>query len=211
MNEENKETLIRIIEEEIRRCRKCPLHESRTNPVPGEGSLNAEIMFVGEAPGKNEDIQGRPFVGKAGELLNELLTLIGLKRSDVYITNVVKCRPPRNRDPRPEEVKACLPYLRRQIRIIKPKIIVCLGRFAGSTLFELAGLKWEGMYRSHGRVYEANIEGLNVYLVATFHPASAFYKKEVRSILERDFKDVIRRLIGEVSRKPARKSLLDFM
>ena len=197
---------------EIKNCTRCSLYKYRTNPVPGEGPLDAKVMFIGEAPGRNEDLQGRPFVGKAGELLDYLLGLAGLKRENVYITNVVKCRPPNNRDPKPEEIHACLPYLKRQIRIVQPKIIVCLGRFAGSIIFGLAHLKWNGMYRSHGKVYSANVEGVPVKLTATFHPASAFYKIEVRELLEEDFGRIIKGLVKELAEpEKDRKTLLDFM
>jgi len=117
------------IAEQVRNCRKCDLWKTRKNAVPGEGNPHAEIMFVGEAPGENEDIEGKPFVGAAGKLLTKLITeVLGLKREDVFITNVVKCRPPQNRDPTEEEMTACSPYLRMQIDIIKPKLIVTLGR-----------------------------------------------------------------------------------
>jgi uracil-DNA glycosylase family 4 len=169
-------------------------------------------MFIGEAPGRNEDLQGRPFVGRAGELLDYLMSLAGLDRSSVYITNVVKCRPPNNRDPRPEEISACLPFLRRQIAVISPKLIVCLGRIAASTVFKLAHLKWSGMYRLHGRVFESTVEGVVVKIIATFHPASAFYRKEVRELLEKDFTEVIGKLVQELERnKDKKRTLLDFM
>ncbi|MFP4498536.1 MAG: uracil-DNA glycosylase family protein, partial [Vulcanimicrobiota bacterium] len=122
------------MEEEIRKCTLCRLSENRTNAVPGDGNRCADFMFVGEGPGKQEDLQGIPFVGAAGKLLDELLDSINLKREDIYITNVVKCRPPNNRDPRPEEVEACIPYLRKQTKIIKPKVICTLGNTAGRKL-----------------------------------------------------------------------------
>ncbi|MCK4967508.1 MAG: uracil-DNA glycosylase, partial [Candidatus Aenigmarchaeota archaeon] len=118
------------IANEIVKCQKCPLGQQRTKAVSGEGYPNAQIMFVGEAPGKQEDLQGKPFVGTAGKLLDELILLIGLKRKDIFITNIVKCRPPANRDPLPQEIDFCLPYLERQIEIIQPKLIVTLGRHA---------------------------------------------------------------------------------
>ena len=118
------------IAKEIAKCQKCPLGQQRTKSVSGEGDPNTQIMFVGEAPGKQEDLQGKPFVGAAGKLLDELLLLIGLKRKDIFITNIVKCRPPANRDPLPQEIDACLHYLEQQIKIIQPKLIVTLGRHA---------------------------------------------------------------------------------
>ncbi len=209
---DNREEELRKIEEEIKSCKRCVLHKYRTNPVPGEGPASAKVMFIGEAPGRNEDLQGRPFVGRAGELLDYLMNLARLDRSKVFITNVVKCRPPNNRDPKPEEISACLPYLRGQIAVIQPKLIVCLGRFAGSTIFKLARLKWNGMYRLHGRVFESTVEGVPVKIVATFHPASAFYRKEVRDLLEKDFKEVIGRLVRELEKSErVKRTILDFM
>ncbi len=193
--------------EEIRTCTRCSLHRTRTNPVPGEGPLDSELMFVGEAPGRNEDLEGRPFVGQAGKILTAMLNRIGLSRSQVYITNVVKCRPPGNRDPKPEEIRACLPYLIRQIKLIKPRIIVTLGRHAGKTLYELAGLHWPGMSRAHGVARNAVIDGLQVILFSTYHPAAALYKPDIRKVLESDF-DKLRDLLGEDRRK--NRSLLDY-
>ncbi|MCE4628547.1 MAG: uracil-DNA glycosylase [Desulfurococcales archaeon] len=202
MREEEYKRLV----EEIRNCTKCRLHATRKNPVPGEGPLDADIMLVGEAPGKREDELGRPFVGRAGELLNALLGLAGLRREDVYITNVVKCRPPGNRDPREDEIAACLPYLIRQIQIIAPKVIVALGRHAGRTLYSLAGKKWPGIKRAHGRAIPARIAGVSVTLYATYHPAAALYNPELRSVLEEDF----RKLPSIIGGGRRGKSLLDF-
>lgn len=196
----------RRLVEEIRSCTKCRLHATRKNPVPGEGPLDADIMLVGEAPGKREDELGRPFVGRAGELLNALLRMAGLRREDVYITNVVKCRPPGNRDPREDEIAACLPYLIRQIQIISPKLIIALGRHAGRTLYSLAGKKWPGMRRAHGRAVPARVAGVSVTLYATYHPAAALYNPQLRSVLEEDFRR-IPSLLGASARK---RSLLDF-
>jgi len=187
-------------------CRKCSLHLTRKNPVPGEGPLDAELMLVGEAPGRNEDLQGRPFVGQAGRVLNTLLRSIGLSRSNVYITNIVKCRPPNNRDPRPEEIRACLPFLRRQVELVRPKIIVALGRHAGKTLFEEAGLHWRGISREHGRPREVVLWGVQVVLFPTYHPAAALYKPEIRGVREEDFK----RLSGLLGGGSRGRSLLDY-
>ncbi len=197
--------------EEIKRCRKCPLYRTRINPVPGEGSCRAEIMFVGEAPGAREDETGRPFVGAAGRLLTQLLEMIGLRREEVYITNIVKCRPPNNRDPREEEIKACSPYLLRQIALIRPRIIVALGRHSARFLFNQAGLKWVSMTRMHGSVYEAMISGLKVKLIATYHPAAALYYPRLKPLLEEDFR-TLSGLLRE-SRKGSRSnpSILDFL
>ncbi len=197
------------LKEEIKACTKCALHRNRRNPVPGEGPIGAEVMVVGEAPGRREDELGRPFVGMAGKLLDTLLEKAGLRRDQVYITNVVKCRPPGNRDPRPEEISACLPYLLRQIRILRPRVIIAVGRIAASTLFKLAGLKWRGMKAEHGIVYDATIEGVGVKLVATYHPASALYNPQLRSVLEEDFQGPIKRAVGEQALR--RRTLEDFL
>ncbi|WP_460126211.1 type-4 uracil-DNA glycosylase [Stetteria hydrogenophila] len=195
---------------EILSCTKCPLHRTRKNPVPGEGPLDAEVMIVGEAPGRREDELGRPFVGMAGKLLDALLARAGLRREEVYITNVVKCRPPGNRDPRPEEVEACLPYLVRQIALIRPRVIIALGRIAGSTLFRLAGLKWRGVKAEHGLAYNAVVAGVPVTLTATYHPASALYNPQLRRVLEEDFQGPIKEAVSSRGAR-ARRSLDDFL
>jgi len=192
---------------EIRTCRRCPLHATRRNPVPGEGRLDARVMFVGEAPGRREDELGRPFVGMAGKLLDRLLTIAGLSRGEVYITNVVKCRPPGNRDPKPEEIEACLPFLRRQIQLIEPDVIVALGRIAGSTLYREAGLRWTSMARERGRPRRVTLYGRPVTLLVTYHPAAALYNPALRSVLEEDF----RRLAELLSGSRRGRSLEDFL
>jgi DNA polymerase len=197
--------------EAIRRCTKCPLHAGRRNAVPGEGPLDADVMVVGEAPGRSEDEQGRPFVGAAGKLLDKLLEEAGLKRREVYITNVVKCRPPNNRDPKPEEISQCLPYLLEQIRIVKPRVIIAVGRIAGSTLYSLAGLKWGGVRRERGRAVRARIAGVDVTIVATYHPAAALYNPQLRGELERDFSERIRRVVEEARRGEKPRTLMDYL
>jgi DNA polymerase len=147
---------------EVNQCTACELHKGRTRAVPGEGPVNAEIMFIGEAPGRNEDLQGRPFVGQAGKLLEELLAEIGLTRNDCWIGNVVKCRPPENRDPRPEEIAACAGYLERQIALLDPKVIATLGRYSMEKFFPGAKIT-----RVHG---QARREGQRV-LIPLYHPA----------------------------------------
>jgi DNA polymerase len=192
---------------EILSCTRCPLYSSRKRAVPGEGPLNASIMFVGEAPGRSEDLEGRPFVGSAGKLLDSLLSSIGVERDGVYITNVVKCRPPGNREPFDSEVRACNPYLRRQISIIKPKIIVALGRIAGRTLYEMAGLRWDSIRAARGRVERVRVEGVDLMLTVTFHPAAALYNPGLREELENDFKNVIAPLVRGF--KTVRKTTLE--
>src|SRR3712207_2927488 len=147
---------------EVNRCTACELHKGRTRAVPGEGPVDAEIMFIGEAPGRNEDQQGRPFVGQAGRLLEDLLAEIGLTRDDVWIGNVVKCRPEANRDPRPEEIAACAGYLERQIALLDPKVIATLGRYSMEKFFPGARIT-----RVHG---QARREGRRV-LIPLYHPA----------------------------------------
>lgn len=190
---------LRLIEGKIKQCRKCRLWGTRTNAVPGEGPENAEIMFIGEAPGANEDRQGRPFVGAAGQLLTELLRKAGLSRDEVYITNVVKCRPPGNRDPRPDEIAACSPYLDAQIKIIKPRIIVTLGRHSTKYLLRKGGVNISGITRVRGKTFKIEIEGIPVTVVPTYHPAAALYNPRLKTILEKDFIE----LIGSKMRKNA--------
>ncbi len=194
---------------EISVCTKCILHKSRRNPVPGEGSRSAQIMFIGEAPGAREDETGRPFVGAAGQLLTQLMELIGLRRDSTYITNVVKCRPPNNRDPSDDEISACLPYLIKQIVLVKPKLIVALGRHSSRTIYELAGLRWVSMAKQHGEPVEVSIAGVRTAVIATYHPASALYNPNLRRLIEDDFKNAIARAIGK-EREPKR-TLLDYL
>ena len=152
------------LKQECLQCHACSLAETRTNVVFGVGTPQAEVVIVGEAPGANEDKQGEPFVGRAGKLLDDMLAMIGLDRSRIYITNSVKCRPPQNRDPKPEETACCIGYLSRQLEIIKPKIIVCLGRVAATILID-KGFK---VTRQHGEWF--NKDG--VWYMGTFHPAA---------------------------------------
>jgi DNA polymerase len=185
-----REKEVKSIEEEVKNCRKCPLWETRTNPVVGEGSLNPKVMFIGEAPGYNEDKEGRPFVGKAGKVLDELLESIGLKREEVYIANVLKCRPPNNRDPKPEEIKACTPYLNRQISIIKPKIICTLGNFATSYILEKFGIKPDNIGKIHGNVYRIKNLMIDTNIIPLYHPAAAIYNPERKAVLIEDFRKI---------------------
>lgn len=184
----SKQDLIKKVEAEVVVCTKCGLWRGRQNAVPGEGDINAIVMFVGEAPGYWEDVKGRPFVGAAGKFLDEMLSRIGLSRSEVYIANILKCRPPENRDPFPIEVKACTPFLDRQIQIIKPRLIVTLGRHSTSYILSKAGFKdVEGITKLRGKVYAANVLGLRVSVIPTYHPAAALYSAKYRGGLEGDF------------------------
>ncbi len=199
------------LESEILNCTKCRLHAHRRRAVPGEGNRKSAVVFIGEAPGEKEDEQGRPFVGPAGKLLTELIESMGYRREDFYITNVVKCRPPENRDPEDDEIEACLPYLLRQLDLIKPKLVVCLGRHSARSIFKLAGLKWTSMTSQHGRVYAAKLLGYGVKIIATYHPAAALYNPQLKGALEEDFKKSIKSAISEIlEHKPAKKTLLDY-
>jgi uracil-DNA glycosylase family 4 len=182
------------VAEEVRRCCKCGLGSSRTNAVPGEGDPNARIMFVGEAPGADEDAQGRPFVGRAGKLLDKIITACGLKRSDVFIGNILKCRPPENRDPTAEEIISCLPYLQRQIEIIKPEIIVALGAHAARTLLNTN--KSIGQMRGQFHEYYAGLGKPPIKLMATYHTAYLLrnYSQENRQKVWEDMKKVLAEL-----------------
>lgn len=164
----------------------CTLKESATQAVSGEGSADADIMFIGEAPGKKEDEQGRPFIGASGKLLSEMLATINLKREDIYITNIVKYRPPDNRDPLPEEVLACEEWLHKQIRIIQPKLIVTLGRHAMEHF--LPGKK---ISEVHGQIFLETIGGLSKQtFFVLYHPAAALYDGSLRATLLKDFKKI---------------------
>ena len=182
------------IAEQVNQCRKCELGSLRTNTVPGEGNPNARIMFVGEAPGADEDAQGRPFVGRAGQLLDKIIGACGLKRSDVFIGNILKCRPPENRDPRAEEIISCLGYLQRQIEIIDPEIIVALGAHAAKTLLNTT--KPIGQLRGQFHEYIAGIDRPPVKLMATYHPAYLLrnYSQENRKKVWEDMKKVLTEL-----------------
>jgi len=211
----SKESLWLSIVEDIKSCKLCRLSSYRTNAVPGEGPLNASIVFVGEAPGKSEDLAGRPFVGAAGKLLTELLESNGIKREEVFITNVVKCRPPDNRDPFEDEISACSIHTNKIVELIRPSMIVTLGNHSGRYFFEvLGGIKWYGVKRARGKVYKLRILGNDVVLIPTYHPAAALYNPKVREELEEDFKLIVK-TYDELSKpKPTqekRKTLLDFM
>ncbi len=176
--------------EEIRNCTKCEIAKYRTKAVPGEGAEDADIMFIGEAPGWHEDQQGRPFVGPAGQFLDQLLASIGLKREEVYITNVIKTRPTANRDPLPHEIQNCRPYLERQIEIIKPKIIVTLGRYSMAMFFP-----GKSISKIHGTAIKKN----NIIYYAMYHPAAALHQQSLRRIIEEDMRK-IPALLAEVEK-----------
>ncbi|MEO8438453.1 MAG: uracil-DNA glycosylase [Chloroflexota bacterium] len=170
MTEAERRTALEGIAAEVRVCTRCRLHQTRTRAVPGEGDPETEVVFVGEGPGFNEDREGRPFIGRAGDLLVKLLASIGWKRSDVFITNVVKCRPPDNRDPQPDEIAACAPFLRRQLEVLDPAVVVTLGRFSMATFMPGARIS-----QTHGTVQAADpaTGAASALVFAMYHPAAA--------------------------------------
>jgi len=169
------------LHEQIRACTRCKLHMGRTHAVPGAGPEQADVMFIGEAPGFHEDKQGLPFVGAAGRFLNELLQGIDLKRDDVFITNVIKCRPPANRDPEPDEIEACQGYLDRQIALIQPKIVITLGRFSMARYFSNAKIS-----QIHG--HPKKMGGVIYYPM--YHPAAALHQPSLRGTVQADFNQI---------------------
>jgi DNA polymerase len=179
---------------EARQCRKCQLGSTRMKCVPGEGHPRARIMFVGEAPGADEDAQGRPFVGRAGQLLDKIIAACGLKREEVFIGNILKCRPPENREPRPDEIVSCLPYLQRQIEAINPDVIVALGGHAAKTL--LNTIKGITQLRGQFQEYYSGIGRPPIKLMATFHPAYLLrnYSEQNRRYVWEDMKKVLAEL-----------------
>lgn len=183
------------LSKEIKNCRKCEIAKDRTRAVPGEGAEDADIMFIGEAPGWHEDQQGRPFVGPAGQFLDELLALISLKREQVYITNVIKTRPPVNRDPLPQEILNCRPWLDRQIELIRPRMIVTLGRYSMALFFP-----GKSISRIHGTTQKR--DGIIYY--AMYHPAAALHQQSLREIIKADMLK-IPQLLAQMESVPEEK------
>lgn len=192
-NLSKRDELLLKIKEEVLNLKKSPLYKDRiTNkmfPVIGEGSHEAQIMFVGEAPGKNEAATGKPFCGASGRVLTEMIESIGLKRQDVYITNVVKDRPPDNRDPLPEEITLYAPFLDRQIEILQPKIIATLGRYSMGYLMQKFGLAHElkTISQIHGKIFEARASYGDVKIITLYHPAVALYQNSLKAEMFKDF------------------------
>lgn len=184
----SKKEFLEAVAAEVVVCTKCRLSETRKNAVPGEGNSDSQIMFVGEAPGYWEDMRGRPFVGAAGKFLTVLIAELGSSRSDVFITNIVKCRPPKNREPSPDEIETCTPYLNRQLKLIQPKFIVTLGKHSTAYIFSKAKLPFTGITQAHGRFYEASILSIRVTIFPTFHPAAALYSAKYKEQITKDFK-----------------------
>ena len=188
------QSLLNRIAEEVKTCRKCGLYRCAKNAVPGEGNPKAKIMLIGEAPGKREDLTGRPFVGSAGKLLDSVLEKVGIKRNDIFIGNIAKHRPPDNRAPKPDEIEACTPYLDRQIKIIRPKIIVPLGTHSTKYIMEKAGLKFTTISDVRGKAFDGSALGSKIKIVPSFHPAAAIYNRKLRETIEDDFK-MIRKIL----------------
>jgi uracil-DNA glycosylase family 4 len=196
MTAQKHEDSLEKIAVDVRGCPLCTLARTRKNAVPGEGQISAKIMFIGEAPGRSEDEKGKPFVGAAGRILDSLLEKAGIERSQVFITNIVKCRPPNNRVPEEDELVACRPYLDRQIALIKPKVICILGRTAYSSI-----LGGSSITADRGKIVERS--GQKYF--STFHPAAVIYNKSLRSTLEADLK----KLAAEINKEEESKASLE--
>lgn len=196
MGSEEKKRKLEEIAEQVAKCTRCPLYKRANKPVPGEGSPDAEIMFIGEGPGASEDRKGIPFCGAAGRLLDQLLQLIKVARKDVFIGNMLRHRPPGNRDPLPEEIKACQPFLDEQIKIIDPKIIVTLGRFSMNKF-----LPGEYISRIHGQARYVDFAGKRYIVVPMYHPAAALRNGRIMEEAKEDFKKLAE-LLGSLDNPP---------
>ncbi len=188
MNDKKKkiEKELKEIKDKVLACKKCSLYKTRTCPVIGQGNHQAKIIFIGEAPGAQEDRTGRPFCGEAGKILDELLESAGIKREEIYICNILKCRPPGNRNPNKKEIDACVPYLERQIKTIKPNAICTLGNYSTAYILKKYGLggEIEGISKIHGKIFSID----NIKIIPFYHPAVAAYNPNMKSILKEDFK-----------------------
>ncbi|MEM0379176.1 MAG: type-4 uracil-DNA glycosylase [Nanopusillaceae archaeon] len=200
---------IEEIANQIKSCKKCPLHLSKINYVPGEGNPENKIIFIGEAPGSEEDKQGRPFVGKAGKYLTEQIEkILGIKREEIYITNLIKCRPPKNRDPKEEEIKNCSEWLIKQIEEIKPNLIVTLGRHSTKFIMEYFGLNFTNIMKERGKIYVINKWNKDTYIIPTLHPAAVLYHANWKSLFESDFEKI--RDIIKKDTKTKKQTILDY-
>ena len=184
----SKKELMEELSAEINNCKKCDLYKTRNKPLIGDGSINAKILVIGESPGYNEDIQGRAFVGEAGEILDQLLGLINLKRNEIYITNILKCHPPKNHNPSKQEIDSCIEYLYRQINIIKPRVILTLGKYASKEIFAKFNLEFSRISELHAKIFEAETEFDKIKLIPLYHPAVACYHSEMLNVLKDDFR-----------------------
>jgi len=183
---------LKVLEKKIKNCRQCQLYKSAKNAVPGEGDPRAKILLVGEAPGANEDEVGRPFCGAAGKFLDQLLDSIKLPRSKVFITNIVKHRPPGNRDPQPDEIEACRGYLEQQIKIIKPKIIITLGRHSKNYFLP----KSAPISQIRGKIFRKK----DLVIVPLYHPAAGLHQAGLKTTIEKDFK-IIRQILDKIEKE----------
>ncbi len=181
---------LKELEEKAKNCCACRLCKTRNNVVFGEGDPQTNLMFVGEAPGEQEDIQGRPFVGRAGQLLNRFLNLYGVNREKVYITNVVKCRPPNNRNPEVDEIESCYPFLEKQIELIEPKVILCLGAFAARTILNLP--EKTPISRIRGKEHKIEVGGKEVAVIPTFHPAYLLRNRRGEPEFQKDLEKALK-------------------
>ena len=174
------------LEEQIKSCRACPLHETRLNAVPGEGNDKAQVFVIGEAPGAKEDEAGEPFVGRSGSKLNEALESIGLDRTNVFISNLVKCRPPKNRNPKDSEIDICSNYLFSQISLVRPKVLLTLGKFSSNCLLGTN----RSMSQIRGSIFHIHVDGAEVFVVPTYHPAATLYNKKLEPLFFEDFQTI---------------------
>ncbi|MFL5676153.1 MAG: uracil-DNA glycosylase family protein [Chloroflexota bacterium] len=204
MTDVERQRALEAIAADVRICTDCRLHQTRTKAVPGEGAADTEVVFVGEGPGFNEDRQGRPFVGRAGNLLVKLLASIGWRREDVFITNVVKCRPPDNRDPQPDEIAACAPFLRRQLEVLDPAVVVTLGRYSMATF--MPGVR---ISQAHGtvRAVDPATGAASATAFAMYHPAAALRTPAIERESYADIADVPGTLIASRARRDAVQTL----
>lgn len=198
MTDAERRAALAAVAAEVRACTRCRLHEGRTNAVPGEGNPATEVVFVGEGPGFNEDRQGRPFVGRAGDLLVRLLGEIGWRRDDVFITNLVKCRPPDNRDPQPDEIATCVPYLRRQLEALDPSLVVTLGRHSLARFMPGSAIS-----RAHGTMLPADPDtgARHAIVFAMYHPAAALRTPAIEAAILADIRGVPRALLDARGRR----------
>lgn len=179
---------VRTLNQDIATCTRCRLAQTRTNAVPGEGPIDSGILFIGEAPGRNEDLTGRPFVGRAGAVLEDLLSSIGLERRSVFITSIIKCRPPENRIPKRDEIAACAGYLDRQIALLSPKIIIPMGRLASEQVFSHFGIPYAPISNIHGKVFHSVTARGTMVIIPAYHPAAVTHNPRLKGAVYEDFR-----------------------
>jgi DNA polymerase len=193
----SKKTNIKQINQLIEKCQFCNLYKSKKNYVRGRGSLNSQLFLIGEAPGYYEDIKGIPFVGKAGKILDQLLFSISLNRNNIYITNILKCRPPNNRNPTKKEIEICTNYLNKEIKIIKPSIISPLGNYASKFIFKKYDLIFEKISIIHGKIFQVKNNNEKLYIIPQYHPAVSVYNSNMIKTLINDFK-IIQKILNKI-------------